>query len=98
MNLICDICRHNKIGITLVEIYYLMINNGIQISVPSIYKICDSLQKFRKINGDIFLLTKKYCEKLKIPFEIKMMSSYCRSLLLEEDEAKLLELCQVLKD
>jgi hypothetical protein len=51
----------NKTGITLVEIYFLFINNKIQMPVPSIYKICDALQRFKKINNDVFPLTKKYC-------------------------------------
>ncbi len=48
--------------------YYMLINNKIQIPVPSIYKICEALQRFNKINSDVFPLTKKYCESLKIPF------------------------------
>lgn len=45
-----------------------MINNKIKVSNQGIYKICDTVQKFRKINSDVFILTKKYCENLKIPF------------------------------
>lgn len=68
VQLICDISKKYRIGITLIEIYNLLIENKIQISRQSIYVFCDSLQKFRKINGDIFLMTKKYCENIGIPF------------------------------
>lgn len=46
--------------------------------------MCDTLQKFKKINHDIFLMTKKYCERVGITFEIRMMSTYVRNLLLDE--------------
>ncbi len=82
MQLICDICKKYRIGITLIEIYNLMIENKIQVSREAIYVLCDSLQKFRKINGDIFLMTKKYCENIGILFEVNMMSSYVKSLLI----------------
>ena len=38
---------------------------------------------------DIFLMTKKYCESVQIPFEIKMLSTYVKNLLFEEEDEKL---------
>lgn len=42
-------------------------------------------------------MTKKYCESIGLPFEVTMMSSYARSLLLDEQDEKLAELCETLK-
>lgn len=42
-------------------------------------------------------MTKKYCESIGLPFEVTMMSSYARSLLLDEQDEKLQELCETLK-
>lgn len=97
VQLICDICKKYRIGITLIEIYNLMIENKILVSREAIYILCDSIQKFKKINGDVFLMTKKYCENIGLPFEVNMMSSYARSLLLDEQDEKLAELCETLK-
>jgi hypothetical protein len=66
-----------------------MIENKVPISKEAIYIFCDSLQKFKKINNDVFLMTKKYCENISIPFEVNMMSFYARSLLLDEQDEKL---------
>ncbi len=42
-------------------------------------------------------MTKKYCEYIGAPFEVNMMSSYVKSLLIEEQDEKLAELCETLK-
>lgn len=97
VKLICEVCKKYRVGITLIEIYNLMIENKINISRDAIYTFCDSLQKFKKINGDVFLMTKKYCEAIGLPFEVNMMSSYTRSLLLDEQDEKLAQLCETLK-
>ena len=74
-----------------------MIENNTFASKQAVYTLCDTLQKFKKINGDLFMMTKKYCENIGIDFEITMMSSYVRSLLLEEQDEKLAELCETIK-
>jgi hypothetical protein len=63
-----------------------MIENKTQVSKEAVYILCDSLQKFKKINGDIFMMTKKYCENIGLNFETNMMSSYVKSLLIEEQD------------
>jgi len=63
-----------------------MIENKTQVSKEAVYILCDSLQKFKKINGDIFMMTKKYCENIGLDFETNMMSSYVKSLLIEEQD------------
>ncbi len=97
VELICDICKKNRIGISLIEYFNLMIENKTFVSKQAIYTLCDTLQKFKKINGDLFMMTKKYCDSIGIDFEITMMSSYVRSLLLEEQDEKLAELCETIK-
>ena len=74
-----------------------MIENKTLVSKQAVYILCDTLQKFKKINGDVFLMTKKYCESIGLEFETNMMSSYVKSLLIEEQDEKLAELCETLK-
>jgi len=66
MSLICDIARKNRIGITLIEIFNLLINRKIKLNHSSIYKVCDTLQRFKIINKDIFFLAHKYSKTLGI--------------------------------
>lgn len=68
IELICDVCKKNRIGITLIEFFNLMIENKTKISKEAVYILTDSLQKFRKINGDVFMMTKKYCENIGLDF------------------------------
>ena len=59
-----------------------MIECKTKASREAVYTICDTLQKFKKINGDVFGMAKKYCEAIGIEFETNMMSSYVKSLLI----------------
>lgn len=46
-----------------------MIQNKTHVSKQAVYVLCDTLQKFKKINGDLFMMTKKYCENIGLDFE-----------------------------
>ncbi|KAL4502114.1 hypothetical protein ABPG72_000349 [Tetrahymena utriculariae] len=100
LDLIVKICREQKLGLTLFEFTYLLVNNpNSKITQQQFIQLLNNIKTFEEVHEDIETLVRVYLSaNINRKFENKILESYINSLIRIKNINKLMSMLERFRD